>query len=197
MIMEHSAPQLIVNGAMILLGFVVIPIWLAMGLADYFCHRTTDIEHTSGTRESVLHLVQFGLVGLPLTAALFLQVNAGLLMVMAVAIMLHHAVAYIDVRYANANRDVLPIEQMIHSFLELLPIAAFLLLVAVQFGQVQALFGMGAQHADFAIRLRNPPLPAWYVGSVLLTALLANFGPYIEELIRCVRADPLAAKGID
>lgn len=186
--MEHSAPELVVVGAKTLLAFVVIPIWIAMGLADYFCHRATRIECTTGTPESLLHLVQFSLVGIPLTAALFLTVNAGLLLIMLVFSVLHHAVAFVDVRYATAERRVLPIEQMVHGFLEVLPIVAFLLVSALEFGQVQALFGVGREPADFPLRLREPPLSAMYIGSVLGTALAAGLLPYLEEFIRCLRA---------
>jgi hypothetical protein len=185
---EHASYDLLVDGITIILGFVIIPVWILAGFADYFCHRAADIEHTAGTRESVLHFVQFGLVGIPLTATLFLEVNAGMLVAIAVFIVLHHAVAYIDVRYANATREVRPLEQMIHSFLEFLPIAAFMLLAALEFDQLQALVGSGPDHADFALRLRSPMLPLWYITSVLVAAFLIDLAPYAEELARCLRA---------
>ena len=61
-------------------------------------------------------------------AALFLAVKAGLLLAFILFILLHHAVAFADVRYANHMRVVTPVEQMVHSFLEILPITAFLLI---------------------------------------------------------------------
>lgn len=186
--MEHSAPELVVFGATVLLGFVVIPVWMAMGVADYFCHRASDIAHTSGVRESLMHIVQFALVGIPLSMALFLTVNAGLLLVMLISIVLHHAVAYIDVRYANATRLVRPAEQMVHSFLEIMPIVAFLLVAIIAFDQLEALFGFGNTSADFAFRLRQPPLPVSYIGGVLSGAFLFNLVPYLEEFLRCLRA---------
>ena len=185
--MEHSPPDLVVLGALFLLGFVVIPIWMAMGLADYFCHRTSDISRTSGTRESLMHLAQFALMGTPLTLALFFEIDAGLLLLMIVFIVLHHAVAFIDVRYANATRQVTPLEQMVHSFLEIMPIAAFLLVSALAFAQFEALFGQGDGLADFAFRLRHPALPLWYIAAVLTGAFLFNLVPYLEELLRCIR----------
>ncbi len=186
--MEHSAPETIIAGLTILLGFVVIPYWLAMGLADYFCHRASDIEHTSGTRESVLHLLQFGCVGTPLIVALFLRVDAALLVLMVVFVILHHAIAYIDVRYANATRRVTPLEQMVHSFLEVIPVTAFLLVSALDFAQLAATFGEGSP--DFGIHVRVPPLPGWYLIAVLAGALCVGLLPYLEELARCLRIDP-------
>ena len=71
------------DAAKIILLFVVLPVWLAAGLADYFCHRYSKIETTAGPFESVLHLAGFASIGVPVTAALFLQINAGLMAVMA------------------------------------------------------------------------------------------------------------------
>jgi hypothetical protein len=185
--MEHSSADMVVLGATVILGFVVVPVWLAAGLADYVCHRAARIERSSGVRESLMHLVQFALVGVPLAAALFLRIDAGMLLVFAAFVLLHHAVAYVDVRYANATRPVHPVEQMIHSFLELLPIAAVLLAVALDFAQFEALFGRGVEAADFSLRWRTPALPAWYTGTVLAAAAVFGFIPYVEELLRCVR----------
>jgi CubicO group peptidase (beta-lactamase class C family) len=41
----------------------------AAGLADYLCHRAAHIEATSGYKESLLHLLQFAEVGVPILAA--------------------------------------------------------------------------------------------------------------------------------
>jgi len=187
---EHSPPNLIVLGAVYLLGFVVIPVWMAMGVADYFCHRASNISHSSGTRESLMHLGQFALVGIPLTLALFFEIDAGLLLLMIVFIIFHHAVAFVDVRYANATRQVAPVEQMVHSFLEIMPITAFLLASAISFAQFEALFGFGGASVDFAFHLRRPTLPIWYIAGVLTTAFLFNLVPYVEELLRCIRDQP-------
>src|SRR4051812_13986461 len=106
------------SAAASLLIFFVLPLWIAAGLADYFCHRATSIETTSGVSESILHLAQFGLVGIPVTAALFLDINAGYFALAFVFLILHHAVAAVDLMYANPRRRIAPREQMIHSFLE-------------------------------------------------------------------------------
>ena len=34
-----------------LLGWVVLPLWLASGVADYLCHARTDLARTSGVHE--------------------------------------------------------------------------------------------------------------------------------------------------
>src|SRR5687768_2139549 len=56
-----------------LLNFILLPLWLAAGLVDYFCHRRTHIELTSGATESWLHLAQFGSLAAAMAVVLLLQ----------------------------------------------------------------------------------------------------------------------------
>jgi hypothetical protein len=173
-------------GAAILLMYGVVPVWIAAGAADYFCHRATSIQTTSGTTESVLHLLQFALVGIPVTLALFLRANAGYFALALICILVHHAVAALDLMYADARRRVAPREQMVHSFLEIMPVTALLLLGVLNWSQLSALFGHGPEAARFAPEVRMLPLP--YVIAVLGAAFLFNLLPYFEELVRCMRA---------
>src|SRR5204862_2301117 len=94
-----------------LLMYFVLPVWLAAGFADYLCHRAAHIESTSGWKESVLHLLQFAEMGVPVLAALFLEINAGVILLMIVCFVLHEATALWDLSYASATRVVTPIEQ--------------------------------------------------------------------------------------
>jgi hypothetical protein len=171
--------------AALLLMFVVLPAWILAGLADYACHRAARIAETSGVAESLLHLLQFALVGLPVTLALFLKPNAGFFVLAGLCILLHHLTAYADARYANHTRPVWPVEQMVHSFLEVLPIAAFLLLAATQWDQFLALFGLGTERAMFRPQPRLLPIP--YLTAALAAAFAFNLLPYLEELRRCLR----------
>ena len=175
-----------ISAPYLLLGFVVLPLWVAAGFADYACHRAARIQINSGTPESLLHLVQFSLIGLPVMLALFLRANAGFFLFALFCILLHHVVAYIDVRYADTTRDIAPAEQMVHSFLELLPIAAFLLLAVAEWSQLLALFGLGPETRRFAPEPRL--LSAAYAAAILAAAFLFNLIPYLEELMRCLRA---------
>jgi uncharacterized membrane protein YqjE len=59
-----------------LLLYFVMPVWFLAGLADYLCHRASDIEHTAGAKESLIHLLMFAEVAVPLLACLFLEINA-------------------------------------------------------------------------------------------------------------------------
>jgi hypothetical protein len=178
--------QLAAHAAAVLLMVLVLPVWIAAGLADYFCHRATNIERTSATPESLLHLVQFTLIGVPIVFALFLEANAGFFLMALICLVLHHVVAAIDLVYANPKRHIAPREQMVHSFLEILPITSLLLLSVINWPQALALFGLGPEQARFLPHAR--PLPLTYVSAVLGAAFLFNFLPYIEELYRCIRA---------
>ncbi len=83
-----------------LLMYFLLPLWIAVGFADWLCHRRTDIEHTAGTKESFIHLLMFAEVGLPLLAVPFLEVNALIIGLMLVAFLIHEATALWDVSYA-------------------------------------------------------------------------------------------------
>src|SRR5438045_5097737 len=102
------------------LMYIVLPVWLVAGLSDYLCHRASRIECTSGPKESLLHVAQFAEVGLPLLAALFLEINAGVILLMVLCLFLHQATAIWDVRYASGTRTVSPVEQHIHGVLEMI-----------------------------------------------------------------------------
>ena len=93
-----------------------------------------------------------------------------------------------DVRYAYHRREVTPIEQHVHSVLEMLPLAALLIIVGLHWPQFLALFGIGAEPADFTLRLKQPPLPWLYVTVMLALVLLFEALPYAEELMRTLRA---------
>lgn len=173
------------SAAASLLIFFVLPLWIAAGLADYFCHRATRIELTSGVSESVLHLAQFGLVGIPVTAALFLEINAGYFALALLFLVLHHAVAAVDLVYANPRRRIAPREQMIHSVLEIMPITAFILLGVLRWPQLLALFGRGAETAVFEQKFKV--LPTTFIFATLTSAFFLNLVPYVEELCRCVK----------
>lgn len=67
MLMHSLDPQ------MLLLLYFVLPVWLIAGFADWLCHRATEIEHTSGVKETWIHILMFLEMGTPLLLALFTQ----------------------------------------------------------------------------------------------------------------------------
>jgi hypothetical protein len=91
-----------------------------------------------------------------------------------------------DVSYASANREVRPIEQHVHSVLEMLPLTGLLMVIVLHWDQFIALFGFASPR--FEIALKKPPLPIAYVSSILGAALIFVLLPYLEELMRGLRA---------
>jgi hypothetical protein len=176
------------NTALRLLLSVVIPLWIVAGFADYLCHRAARIELNAGLRESVLHAVQFVEVGSALLAALLLDINGAVIVFCLAMLALHEVTAYIDIRYAGGQRRIEPVEQMIHSFLELLPLAAILLLVASRWPQLASWAETRAALGDFVVRVDPHPLPVQYVVTLVAGIVLLGIVPYIEELWRCARA---------
>ena len=171
------------------LMYFVLPLWVAAGFADYLCHRAAHIETTSGAKESLLHLLQFAEMGVPILAALFLQINALVILVMIVCFLLHEATAFWDVSYAVTRREVTPLEQHVHSFLEMLPLLGLVLIVVLHWPQFLALFGLGGEPARFDVTFKSGP-PSWtYVAVMLTLVLLFDLLPYLEELWRGLRAN--------
>ena len=74
-------------------------------------------------------------VVLPLLAGLFLEINALVIALMIAAFLAHQVIALCDVRYAVTRRYVSPIEQHVHSFLEMI-------VVVLNWPQFLALFGL-------------------------------------------------------
>jgi cell division protein FtsB len=180
--MTGMEPSEILRG---MLMYFVLPLWLAAGLADYLCHRAAQIEHTSGWKESALHILQFFEMAVPVLAALFLEITSAVVLLMVVCLVLHEATAIWDVRYANATRHISTTEQHIHSVLEMLPLMGLLLVVALHWSAFSALFGFGTP--DFGFRWKNEPLPVAYIATMLVLTASLEVLPYAEELLRTLR----------
>jgi hypothetical protein len=184
---RRTAPVMDTNEILkTLLMFFILPLWLAAGFADYLCHRSAHIEKTSGWKESLLHLLQFIEMGIPVLAALFLEIDAGVILLMIICLVLHEATAMWDVSYASQTREVPPIEQHVHSFLEMLPLMGLLLVVTLHWDQFIALFGNGTPRFNFAAK--PDPLPWTYIAGMLVLTLVLEVLPYLEELVRGLRA---------
>ena len=178
-----------------LLLYFIMPVWFLAGLTDYLCHRATDIAHTTGPKESLLHLLMFGEIAIPLLMCLFLDINALVFAVMIAAFIAHEATALWDVSYAIDKRYISPFEQHVHSFLEMIPLMAGSFVAVLHWPQFIALFGFGSEAARFAIAWKSEPLPVVYIFAVLGAALLFELLPYLEELWRGVRATKAAPAG--
>lgn len=166
---------------------LLLPAWLAFGFLDWWHHRKTHIETTSGWRESGLHLMLISQAGIAVLAALFLEANALILGLAIAAYLAHEITTGIDVHYADPRREIDASEQRVHDYLTAIPLALVIILIITHGGQFLALFGFGTEEADFSLRWREAPLPAWYL-AIWVPLSSVNAVIYLEEFIRCVRA---------
>ncbi|WP_416481848.1 diguanylate cyclase [Streptomyces sp. CL12] len=169
----------------------LLPGWFVPGLADWAMHRRTRIEDTAGTKESLIHSLMMAEVGVPIALTLRYEVNPLLLTAQLGAAAVHEATALWDVRTAvGSDREVRPVEQHIHSFLESLPYGGLVSLMCLHSDQVRSLLRGGRGDPD-AWRLlpRRHPLSAGYLAGVGVAIGVCVLLPYGEELRRCLRAD--------
>jgi hypothetical protein len=162
-----------------LLLYVLFPLWLIAGMADYACHRRTAIEDTSGARENALHVVQALEIGAALLAGLFLEISLLVMALIVLLVVAHMITAYLDVAYTAPRRFISPFEQHVHSYLEIIPIAAA--------GIVAILHWDALMTAPFELRLKDPPLPSVPVIAVLGLILVLQALPLAEESLRTAR----------
>ena len=164
--------------ASLFLAYVAFPLWVAAGFADWICHLRTGIAQTSGLKENLLHLLMFGEIGVGIAAVVLLQINAAVLMVVLVVFVVHELTVYWDLSYSTLLRDVGPFEQMVHSFLEILPLLALALLMVVAGSE---------DPVDWSLRLKDQPLPGDYVVAGLLLVGIFNVVPLLQETYSCIR----------
>lgn len=168
--------------------YFILPLWIAAGFADWLSHRATNISGTSGAREALLHVLMVVEIGVPLLLALLFEINALILLIMLVALVIHEATGFWDLVCAhNSSREVRPLEQHVHSFLEVLPLLAVSFVVLLNWEQFLALLGIGRAEADFSLRFKSDYWQAWYGLAIVTAAFLFSVAPFAEECWRCLR----------
>ncbi|MCW7940566.1 diguanylate cyclase [Streptomyces hygroscopicus] len=168
----------------------VLPLWVVPAVADWWMHKRTRIEETSGVQESAVHALMMTEAGIPVAMGMLARINPLVLSVMGGAAVAHGATALYDVSLAVQERQVKPIEQHIHSFLEVLPLSALAFVSCLHPDQVRSLLRGGPEPDAWKLQPKKHPLPVRY-----LTGLAAVIGtgvilPYAEEMVRCLRTRP-------
>ncbi len=181
------------------LAYVVLPLWVVAGFLDYLCHRASHIEQATGVRESLIHWLMLAEVMVPLFLAVFFRINALVLVLMLICLVAHEITGYYDLKLAMATRRVTVLEHQVHSALEILPLAAILLVMTLHWPQTLALFGAGPQPADFSLGAKQTPRWGELFPPAATFIALAIL-PYLEELWRGSRqrrkAKPQPAAGV-
>jgi hypothetical protein len=145
--------------------YFLLPLWTAAGAADWLCHRASHIERTSGTKESIIHLLMISEIGAALWPGMLLQINSGIIALMISAYAAHQVTAMWDVRYASSLRRIAPIEQNLHSFLDMIPLMAVSFVIILHWPDFLALIGGGSHPADYSLRPKIGAIPSTrYIG---------------------------------
>jgi hypothetical protein len=167
----------------------IYPVWLLAGAGDYLCHRQTDIEHTSGTKESWFHVLQFASLLPAFAAAVLLKVNAVVFTLIVVCVIAHSVLAHVDISYTDGLRHISPMEQHVHGFMEVLPLVAAALLGILHWPEISA----GVSDPMLSRPIFSQPLFSLRapidIARMLLVgsfAVLAGV-PIVEELARTYR----------
>jgi hypothetical protein len=167
-----------------LLLYAVFPLWIAAGFVDYCCHRVTRIDRTTGRVESLLHAVQYLQVVGGMALSIFLE-GTSLVLVLVIALaLLHLATGFVDIAYTTGRRLISPTEQHVHSYMEVLPLAATAVLVILHWSPFAAVFN--GDGASWTMTRRQPPLPAGAVAAIAVGTVAAGVA-IAEEFFRCVR----------
>ncbi|MBV8538162.1 MAG: diguanylate cyclase, partial [Alphaproteobacteria bacterium] len=165
--------------------YVVMPLWLLAGILDWYCHRASRIELTSGTKESVMHVLLLAEAGTAVLIGLFLEIDSLVLLLMIAAFLLHEATEMWDLAYASPRRTITPWEQHVHDYMALVPFTALSLVFVLHWPQTLALVGAGPEAARFSLEWKHDPLGPGYIAGLLGAIVVFDILPYGEELWRC------------
>lgn len=167
--------------------FFAMPLWMLMGFGDYLCHRATNIERTSGLKESLLHSLMLMEMGIPVVLCLYFEVTALVIVFMIAVFLVHEATALYDVAYAQDKRVIPLIEVHIHSYLGVLPFMMGSMVICLNWDQFLSVFGQSVEPPRFKLVWKEEQFSLAYhlTMGALLGLLLAI--PYAEEAWRCYR----------
>ena len=150
--------------------------WLVAGLADFILHWRTDLRHTSGIPESAAHLVQLAILGSAIVLGLLLAVEPFLVGLLIMLVIAHACVGYLDSRVAFVRRRTLyPVEQHVHSILDMAPLIGLGILVAWTWPA--AITGT----EGWLPTLRRPLPPLWQWFAIIAPAIVLCVVPALLE----------------
>ena len=74
--------------------YVLLPLWGIAGMLEWWCHRNTEIEKTSGLHEASIHCVMGVQIGIPVLLSLVFEVNVLIMLLCFAALIAHELVAH-------------------------------------------------------------------------------------------------------
>lgn len=115
---------------------------------------------------------------------MFLEITSLVLVLVIALALLHLATGYLDIAYTTGRRYISPLEQHVHSYMEVLPLAATALLVVLFWDAFTPIFDAAA--ASWIFTRRQQPLPAAAIAAVAIGLGFAGLA-IAEEYRRCSR----------
>jgi hypothetical protein len=175
--------ELLIN--LILYG--LLPLWGITGFVDWCCHRATQIERTSGLKESLIHSLMGIQLGIPIVLGLTFRINGLILLICVAAWAFHEFLAHWDVRYSSPLRRISIWETHVHNYMATIPLYTLMLIVVLNWDVVIKLVTFDwAGQFGFAPTPLKSTNPGYLRGYLAFMAVLCIF-PYAEENIRCLR----------
>ena len=170
-----------------LILFGLLPLWGISGLIDWYCHRASHIETTSGIKESLIHSLMGIQLGIPIFFSLFFFVNVSVLLICFLAVLMHEFVAHWDVHYSASKREITIWEVHVHNYMSTIPLFLFMLLVVINWDMFKNMISFNwAGNMGFE-RIEIPHGGSKYLGAYLIFMGITCVLPYFEENIRCLR----------
>jgi hypothetical protein len=166
--------------------YVLLPLWGIAGIVDWWCHRNTEIEKTSGLKEAYVHCLMGVQICIPLVLSLVFEVNVMIMLMCFLSLIAHEIVAHYDVHFATGKREISIWEIHAHNYLATLPFFLLLLIIVrkweVFLDTVTLNWGGG-----FGFQWREEPLGATGNYAVIYMVTMGIFVvfPYMQEWWRC------------
>jgi hypothetical protein len=176
-----------------LLLYGVMPVWGLAGIADWWCHRQSDIAYpqNGGVRESLTHSLMLIESAFSIALVMSCEINEVVLALASSGAVLHEMTAHHDLIVAGrSQREITAFELQVHSVLEILPFALVALAGLTAWPRLN-----GPRSMSFHIRAKRAPLPTGHFLAGAGWIAVAGFGPYAEELWRCRRAAGVDRRG--
>ena len=179
-----TTDQLLMN--LILYG--LLPLWGITGFIDWCCHRATRIEETSGLRESLVHSLMGIQLGIPIVLCLTFYVNVSILLICFAAFIAHEIVAHYDVHYSAPLRRISIWEVHVHNYMATIPLYLLMLILVLNWDTFLKLVSFDWAGEFRFDRIESPPGGSSYLRNYLMFMTVLCVFPYLEENVRCLRA---------
>lgn len=179
-----TTDQLLIN--LILYG--LLPLWGITGFIDWCCHRATNIEHTSGVRETLVHSLMGIQLGVPIVLSLLFEINVLILLICFAAFLAHEVVAHYDVHYSAPLRRISIWEMHVHNYMATIPLYLLMLIIVLNWETTQKLVSFDWAGQFELKRIAAPHGGKAYLRNYLIFMAMLCIFPYLEENVRCVRA---------